>query len=99
MGSIEALRWRHGEKVVVFCHYRETGRALVKHLSAAMEKQLWTDAAQRSGLDQQSVRKAVTDFGARFDADGGMRHPLDRELVRRLECTRCQRKGRYHVRK
>ena len=24
--------WNQGEKVVVFCHYRETGRALVRHL-------------------------------------------------------------------
>ncbi len=76
--------WRHGEKVVVFCHYRETGRALVRHLSAAMERQLWNDAAQRSGLDYQSVRKVVTDFGARFDTEGGMRQPLDRLLARRL---------------
>jgi ERCC4-related helicase len=76
--------WRQREKVLVFCHYRETGRALVRHLSAALERQLWSDAAQRFGLDHQSVRKAVTDFGARFDTDGGMRQPLDNELARRL---------------
>jgi superfamily II DNA or RNA helicase len=76
--------WRQREKVVVFCHYRETGRALVKHLSAALERQLWSDAAQRFELNHQRVRKAVTDFGARFDIDGGMRQPLDNELARRL---------------
>jgi ERCC4-related helicase len=76
--------WRQREKVVVFCHYRETGRALVRHLSAALEQQLWTDAAARLGLDQANVRKAVTDFGARFDTDGGMRQPLSNELTRRL---------------
>jgi ERCC4-related helicase len=76
--------WRQGEKVVVFCHYRETGRALVRHLSAALEKRLWSDAARRLGLDKKSARKAVTDFGARFDTDGGMRQPLDDELTRRL---------------
>ena len=76
--------WRQKEKVVVFCHYRETGRALVRHLSAALERQLWSDAAQRFELDQQSVQKAVTDFGARFDTDGGMRQPLDNEVARRL---------------
>lgn len=27
----------------------------------------------------------MTDFGARFDADGGMRQPLDKELARRLD--------------
>ena len=43
----------------MFCHYRETGRALVRHLSVALEKRLWDDAAQRLGLDDRSVRKAV----------------------------------------
>ncbi|PAY09505.1 hypothetical protein CK489_08230 [Bradyrhizobium sp. UFLA03-84] len=76
--------WRHREKVVVFCHYRETGRAIVRHLSAAMEKQLWSDAAQKFELKYADVRKAVIDFGARFDTDGGMRQPLDDELTRRL---------------
>jgi ERCC4-related helicase len=76
--------WRQREKVVVFCHYRETGRALVRHLSAALERQLWRDAAERFVLDQDTIRKAVTDFGARFDTDGGMRQPLSNELARRL---------------
>ena len=76
--------WRHREKVVVFCHYRETGRALVRHLSAALEGELWTGAALRFRLDRQSVQKVVTDFGARFDTDGGMRQPLFNELARRL---------------
>jgi ERCC4-related helicase len=76
--------WRQREKVVVFCHYRETGRALVRHLSAALERQVWSDAAARFSLDQESVRKVVTDFGARFDTDGGMRQPLSSELARRL---------------
>lgn len=76
--------WQHREKVVVFCHYRETGRALVRHLSAAMERQLWNDAAQRFEMDHQAVHKAVTDFGGRFDTEGGMRDPLNKELERRL---------------
>jgi hypothetical protein len=76
--------WRQMEKVVVFCHYRETGRALVRHLSAGLERQLWRDTAARFDLDEESVRKAVTDFGARFDISGGMRQPLSDELARRL---------------
>ena len=76
--------WGQGEKVVVFCHYQETGRALVRHLSNAMEEHLWRDACERLALDRESARKAVIDFGARFDTDGGMREPLDSELARRL---------------
>ena len=77
--------WQHREKVVVFCHYRETSRAIVRHLSAALERELWSDAAQRFELEYEDVRKAVDGFGARFDTDGGMRQPLRDELVRRLE--------------
>lgn len=76
--------WRHREKVVVFCHYRETGRALVRHLSAAMDSQLWNDATQRFEMDPQAVHKAVNDFGGRFDTEGGMRDPLNNVLERRL---------------
>ena len=76
--------WSQREKVVVFCHYRETGKALVRHISAALERQLWRDAAQKFGLDQDVARETVTDFGARFDTDAGMRQPLFNELERRL---------------
>ena len=68
----------------MFCHYRETGRALARHLSAALEKRFWINVGQRLGLDKQNTIKAVTDFGARFDTDGGMRHILDGELEKRL---------------
>lgn len=76
--------WQHREKVVVFCHYRETGRALVRHLSDAMHRRLWSDAAQRFKMDHETVFKSVTDFGGRFDTEGGMREPLNKELERRL---------------
>lgn len=76
--------WGKGEKVVVFCHYRKTGQALAKHLSVAMEKKFWHATEQHYGLDKQSTVKAVTDFGARFDTDGGMRHILDAEMEIRL---------------
>src|SRR5690606_30161501 len=33
--------WAAGEKVVVFCHYRVPGRALVKHISRTIENRLW----------------------------------------------------------
>jgi ERCC4-related helicase len=77
--------WRQGEKVVVFCHYRETGHALVRHLSSAMEKRLWSEASQRLEMDRDATRKAVTDFGGRFDKEGGMRRPLQDALAKRLE--------------
>jgi hypothetical protein len=49
-----------------------------------MERQLWNDAAERFKMDHQAVQKAVTDFGGRFDTEGGMRDPLNKELQLRL---------------
>jgi ERCC4-related helicase len=72
--------WSKGEKVVVFCHYRETGRALVRHVSSAIENRLWTDAERRLGLTGCNLREQVMAFGQRFDARGGMRQPLDEFL-------------------
>ena len=76
--------WSRGEKVVVFCHYRETGHALVRHLSDAMERRLWSGASLRLGKDGQATRKAVMDFSGRFDKEGGMRRPLYDTLAARL---------------
>jgi ERCC4-related helicase len=29
--------WQQGEKVVIFCHFRRTGQALIRHLSTAIQ--------------------------------------------------------------
>jgi superfamily II DNA or RNA helicase len=42
--------WSRGEKVLVFCHYRATGRALQRNLSAAVERALELLAAERFGV-------------------------------------------------
>jgi superfamily II DNA or RNA helicase len=76
--------WAHGEKVVVFCHYRATGRALVKHISNAIEARLWADAGKRAGLSAKAAEKAVIAFGERFDQRGAMRSLLGAEIDRQL---------------
>lgn len=42
-----ARLWEEGEKVVVFCHYRVTGRVLVRHISTAILRRL-SAMAQRA---------------------------------------------------
>ena len=64
--------WSRGEKVVVFCHYVKTGQALVRHLSAAVEKRLWADLAARTGLAVRNAAPSVERFGNRFDAKDPM---------------------------
>ncbi len=59
--------WRQGEKVVVFCHFRKTGNALVRHISSAIEEALWDAATRRSRLSEPEARDLVRRIGERFD--------------------------------
>lgn len=43
--------WRTGEKVLIFCFYKETGRALRREISAAIERDLFDAAARYLHLD------------------------------------------------
>jgi ERCC4-related helicase len=64
--------WQRGEKVVIFCHFRLTGQALVSHLSAAIEGRLWDQLAQRTGRPPAETRDAAIRFGERFAPDAPM---------------------------
>ncbi len=68
--------WREGEKVLVFCHYRATGRALKRHVSEAMGEKLLELAAERSRLTPSRALKQMLSISNRFDKD----EVLDREL-------------------
>ena len=70
--------WQLGEKVVVFCHFRRTGHALVRHLSSAIETSLWRQLAERTGRSPEAAREAAIRFGERFDPGAPMaRHLSD----------------------
>ncbi len=64
--------WTQGEKVVVFCHFRRTGQALIRHLSRALDARLRADLAARVGLSPERVWQEVERFSERFDADAPM---------------------------
>jgi Helicase conserved C-terminal domain len=76
--------WEHGEKVVIFCHFRRTGQALVRHLSTAIEKHLWDQLALRTGLSQTEARGATIRFGERFDPNAPMGRYLEQAIDRLL---------------
>lgn len=73
--------WAAGEKVVVFCHYRMTGRAIVRHLSAAIERHVWGQAATRLGCPEGEAHEKLRLIGEAFD-DG---RPLQRLLHDHVE--------------
>ena len=68
--------WEAGEKVVVFCHYRVTGRALVKHISNALEQRLWGSASKRLGITIDDAKERARQWGDAFEPD----RPLDRTI-------------------
>lgn len=76
--------WESGEKVVIFCHYRETGKALLSHISQAMYSRIWESTAARYQLSEPQFRKAVENYHKRFDKDGAMRRHLDEDLADRM---------------
>lgn len=82
-----AALWERGEKVVVFCHYRITGRVLVRHVSTAIRRRL--DAMLREKL-QCSAREAsrvVRSWNSAFDKDTGLSLALAAEVERRMATT------------
>lgn len=64
----EVLRlWKKGEKVLVFCHYRATGRALQLHISRALDQELLELAANRFGCPSSELaRRRLVRLGKRF---------------------------------
>lgn len=71
--------WEKGEKVVVFCHYIETGRSLRNAISARMRHAINTLAASKMGHDRQDeaaerLESLGEDF---FDKDNAVRRAFE----------------------
>lgn len=61
--------WARGEKILIFVFYRETARALHRHISAAIEQALLDTASKRlalNGGDKQETRRMLTRLAQRL---------------------------------
>jgi hypothetical protein len=59
--------WKAGEKVLVFCHYRATGRALRQHISSLLHKEiLRIGQLKLPGRSPKQVQTALEDIGNQF---------------------------------
>lgn len=77
--------WNQGEKVLIFCFYRETGRTLRREISAAMERELYKQAATILKVDPAD-RQAIAERIGRssdniFSTDSVPRKQLENQLV------------------
>lgn len=73
--------WRQGEKVLVFCHYRQTGAALHRYLSEAMLKEIDDRACAQLGCSPADVATELRRIADSFDRD----RPAAREVATILD--------------
>lgn len=73
--------WERGEKVVVFCHYRVTGRALVKHISRTIDARLWSNASRGLGRTIAELRELAHAWNESFEEG----RPLARTLHHHID--------------
>lgn len=66
--------WRAGEKVLIFCHYRATGRALRQHISTLLNEEIARLALQKlPGLSREQAFARLDQLGQRFFDDERLR--------------------------
>lgn len=61
--------WRRGEKILIFCHYRQTGHALRRYLSEAMLSEVRERAARVLNLDVANVPAELIRIAGHLDRD------------------------------
>jgi ERCC4-related helicase len=65
--------WRAGEKVLIFCHYRATGRALRQHISTLLDEEIATLASRKlPGLTRDQAFARLEALGQRFFENDGL---------------------------
>jgi len=68
--------WRKGEKVLIFCHFRQTGAALHRYLSEAMLREIEQRACAQLGCAPEVAEAELRRIAAYFDRD----RPAAREV-------------------
>jgi superfamily II DNA or RNA helicase len=67
--------WETGEKVLIFCHYVATGRALRQHISALLQAAITRlGQAQLPGASEEQIRETIDSVGERFHSNDRLRN-------------------------
>jgi len=70
--------WRQGEKVLVFCHFIQTGRTLRRVISRQIRDEIFGEAAKRLNCTPAKAESLIERIGARFfDHDSPARRACD----------------------
>ncbi len=83
--------WDRGEKIVIFCFYLATGRALRRHISRALEARLVERAAERMGADPTDKSAVLEQLQRisdnRFDRGAPLRKAVEQRVRQTLKLT------------
>jgi hypothetical protein len=75
--------WRAGEKVLVFCHYRATGRALRQHISSLINREVRCRGKEiLPHLSEAQIGTELERIGTQFEREGRRRAHLEAALGR-----------------
>lgn len=78
--------WQVGEKVLIFCHYRATGRALRQHISSLLDDEITRmGQAKLPGRSASEVRRALNAIGDRFFEDDKLRLAVTKWLTKTVD--------------
>jgi len=73
--------WKAGEKVLIFCHYRATGRALRQHISSRLHQEILAlGAARLPGRSPKEVEQILDELGEQFFKDEKLRASVSSAL-------------------
>jgi hypothetical protein len=79
--------WRRGEKVVVFCHYVQTGRVLRQVISGMMMEEIHHRGAEKLRCTPDEAAAELERIGQRFfDTDSPVRRACDAQVAATLAC-------------
>lgn len=73
--------WLKGEKVLIFCHYIQTGKALRKYISLRIELLIKQKVSKEIGCSENNVFDELEKIGNRFESE---KYLLRREFDNRI---------------
>ena len=77
--------WRAGEKVLVFCHFKRTGRTLRQVISGLLHQEIERLAAEKIGCPQHEASEHLTRYSQLFRRSHGDDSPSRRTVNEEVE--------------
>lgn len=73
--------WEQREKVLVFCHFIETGRVLRRHISNSILEKIQNTAAEKFSIRHSDVNGFIDKISSRLDKETPARRAVDRLII------------------